>query len=217
MNTIYPALWQQARALVILKIIFDFGRPVQLRQLVAATGGNHETVAKYCNSLATMGLLTRVASHVGWSLTAQGFAFMRAPATSLSPGLSTGAVDNSNASTLAQIPHNSAESAPLINTTTISTDSVAVEVLSGKSAFFGENLDLFTDIGITLNSQTRFIADHIQPQVIRAEWQKLKDKGKPWPGLLIRILTSSPKPKTQEQRDAEARKRYASYNQTRKP
>jgi hypothetical protein len=156
-----------------------------------------------------MGLLTRVFSKTGWTLTAQGFAFMR-------PELST---NHPQGDCYPQVIHSSpqnpllkAESGVLITTTTNNKESVVVEVLSGKSAFYSENLRFFEEIGITSNPQTEFIADHVEPRVMRAEWKKLSDKGKPWPGLLIKILSSRPKRKT----DAELRRRYGQWDQDRK-
>jgi len=208
---IYADLWTQARALVILKIIFDLGRPAQLRELVAITQGDDETISKYCSFLATRGLLTRTTSHMGWNLTAQGFSFLRPSVeTQDVASLSTGPVDNSP-----EIPVNSPES--VLSTTTINShdEEELVIVETGKTGFFSGNLALFEEIGITLNPQTDFIARNIDPTVTRVEWQKLLDKGKPWPGLLIKILTHPPHPKSKAQTDADLRARYGQWDQDR--
>lgn len=188
--TLYPALWKQARALVILKIIFDLNRAVQLKELVSLTQGDDETINKYCNTLATMGLITRVRNHAGYALTAQGFNFIN-PVN----------------------PVNSTENQPLINTTTINnlSNHLKVEEVINKhdSGFYADNLAFYSEIGITLNSHTEFIANHIDPKTVKEEWHKLVLKNKPWPGLLIRILTNLPKPKSKEEREREERRRYA--------
>lgn len=195
--SLYPDLWRQPRALVILKIIYDLGRPAQLHELVSLTGGDDETVSKYCSRLAGMGLLTRVSGHAGWTLTANGMTF-------LSPNAASG-VETHHIPSLRGIPVNYPEST-LSTTTKYSHDSRGVVVESPKtvdysgndgagSGFYSENMQFFATIGITCNQQTDFIARKLSPKVIRAEWKKLEDKGKAWPGLLIKILTHLPEPK----------------------
>lgn len=319
MTNLHKQLWMEARGMVILKIIYELGYSVNIKDLCEITGGHHNTVTKYCAILATMGLITRVSYRTGWIPTAKGLAFMhRTPGMLTRAELSTGAADNlpgqnslgenqqctevnghnpagypmqnphiaaetpgtfaekprylaenpfnfaekprylaDNQVNIAEKPRylvdnqghfaeiagyllnnmlnlaenqlysaknqlnsaknqlNSADSDLLINTTTTTTsiDSSVVEVLSAESAFFSQNYAFFQEIGITLNRQTKFIATHIAPQVIQAEWKKLEEKGKPWPGLLIRILGSLPKSKTKEQRDRDARLRYAQWGQ----
>jgi predicted transcriptional regulator len=232
----YPDLWKQARALVILKIIFDTGRPLQVGELVAATQADKQTILKYCNTLATMGLVTRVRSHAGFALTAQGFAFLSPNHRANMPGMGERQAEYPaktaknplfaahNPPYLAKDPLNSAENPPnlanygrLINTTTTSDapEEVVVGINSAKSAFFGENLDFFEEIGITLNPQTEFLANHVEPDKFRREWEKLIDKGKPWPGLLIRILTHRPRPRNDSERseaDRRRRQRYAQWD-----
>jgi hypothetical protein len=204
---IYPQLWRQAKALVILKIIFDLGRPAQRKEIIAATHGDDETISYYLNTLSTMGLITRVHARSGFALTAQGFDFMQ-PKTE-KPSL------------IPDSPVLKDGNLPLINTTTTTKDSAVVEVLTPKTVFYAGNLRLFEEIGIDLTPQTEFIANHVDPETTRAEWRKLSDKGKPWPGLLIKILSSRPR-RTKEQQlaaeQAEARRRYAQWDSiNRKP
>jgi hypothetical protein len=226
---LYPQLWQNGRSLVVLKIILDLGRNLQLKELVTATRGDDEAITRCCNSLATMGLITRVSYHAGWILTAQGFTFMytvpveryaelRAGCLAPPQQLSTGYPQ------LPVKPDHSPVSDLLKTITTTHPDSKVVEVINDRrsnaksgriSDFYAENLQTFAEIGISLNPQTEFIAQHIDPATVRAVWQKLVDRGKPWPGLLIRILTSMPRPKSKAEHEAEVRHRYAAYDQER--
>lgn len=189
--------WRQPKALVILKIMTDFGRPVQRKELITITKGDDEKITAYLNILSTMGLVTRVLGRTGWTPTAQGLRFML-PKTK-KPSLKTveSVIENGKA--------------PLITstTTTHQKDSAVVEVLSSKNGFEADNLRFFEEIGITLNPKTEFIANHVDPQVVKAEWRKLERRGKPWIGLLIKILTSQPKPKSKQQLEREERRRYA--------
>lgn len=84
-----------------------------------------------------------------------------------------------------------------------------VEVINGaNSVFENGNWKIFDEIGILPNAQTNYIASHVDPAVTQAEWDKLCAKNKPWPGLLIKILSQprrAPKPKEEIER-AERRK-----------
>lgn len=209
MNNYYPKLWQNSRALVILKIIFDIGRPVQRREIIELTGGDDETITYYLNILATMGLVTRVYGRSGFALTAQGFKFMQPEKPSLiteKPLLKTARTVLKDGIL------------PLSTTTTTNNINQEVVVVSnsGNSVFENGNLEIFDEIGITLNDQTRYIASHVDPKTTRAEWEKLVEKGKAWPGLLIKILSSKPKQKSQEEREQEIRRKYAKWDQERR-
>jgi hypothetical protein len=235
LRDMYPALWHQARALVILKILFDFSRPVLRKELVNATHGDGETITYYLNSLATMGLVTRVYGRSGFALTAQGFEFMRPDRAEVPSVVVPLAADNcmDNSSSKTEKPFSRAEK-PFLKTartvlkdgilplststtTTKNIDSeVVVEVKGKNSVFESGNLAFFAEIGITENERTKFIAQHIEPERVREEWEKLQAKGKPWPGLLIKILGSLPKEKSRAEKEAEARRRYGAWDQERR-
>lgn len=215
--SLYLDLWKNARALVVLKVIFDARRPMLLREIVSTTQGDDEAVSKYCNLLASMGLLTRVSAHSGWCLTSLGFSFL-APGQTLPEGFS-------------QLPENPEKPENPVNSpesclsTTINNTQQLKELIveeSGKSGFFSVNRRFFESIGVTQNQTTDFIAEHIDPCTVYDEWEKLKAKNKAWPGLLIKILTQRPKPLTDADREAqikardqERRRRYSQYDQER--
>jgi hypothetical protein len=123
-----------------------------------------------------------------------------------------------------QSPVNSPESAlSTTTTTTKSNHKEKVVVEKGDTGFYDENRRFFWDIGITSNLHTDLIASQLAPDLIRLEWQKLLDKDKPWPGLLIKILSNLPPPAHPRdcdcpecqgrrlERDRRLRQRYAEW------
>lgn len=254
--------WKHARALAILKLIADLGRPAMLKELVAITSGDDETISRYCSLLASLGYLTRISCHAGWALTPQGLSFLTPnPGTFCvlpSAKLSTAPVDNSvdnpvdnsapspsalpvrplaedhtpqtsgdhpgealkNPPNPLEYPENS----PFLLTYTQTKREELSKKESPKTGFSAENFRFFEQIGVLLNRRTEFLARQVHPQVMRAEWKKLQDKNKAWPGLLIKTLASLPLPAHPRscacpaclahlaERDRQQRRRYAQWN-----
>jgi hypothetical protein len=212
---LYPDLWKHAKALIILQIVFVLGRPAQLKELVAITGGDDETVSRHCSYLATRGLLTRTKSHVGWSLTKQGFDFLRPAAAELS----TGPVDNSFENPDKPVKYPDSSLSITINNPIVEEGEEEKETGKtgfSKSGFSEQNWAFFDKIGVIHNHATEFVASRIHPETVRAEWQKLIDKDKAWPGLLVTILTHTKQchPKSCECEDCRKStyKRYAEWD-----
>ena len=246
--------WKHARALAILKLIADLGRPAMLKELVAITSGDDETISRYCSLLASLGYLTRISAHSGWALTPQGLSFLTPnPGASCvipSAKLSTAPVDNSAPSPSA-VParppaedHTSQtsgdypvealknplspleypENSPFLLTYTQTKREELSKKESQKIGFSDENFRFFEQIGVLVNRRTEFLARQVHPQVMRAEWKKLQDKNKAWPGLLIKTLASLPLPAHPRscacpaclarlaERDRQQRRRYAQWN-----
>jgi hypothetical protein len=72
-------LWRNGRALILLMLLEDLGRPAQLQEMVAITGGDDETIRKYCSLLRDLGLLARLHPHSGWSITPAGRIALHSP------------------------------------------------------------------------------------------------------------------------------------------
>jgi hypothetical protein len=341
---LYARLWKQPRLLVLLRLLFDLGRPAQLKELVALTSGDDEAVSKCCSALAVLGLLTRTSVHMGWCLTPQGLAFIipspspvetqdrlnLVPDASLytstgdrpvglipspfqgegqgegqfSPPPVDNPVDNSvdNLPVIASEaacpersegkqslpipvkspgkPVNSPQSPPDPHLSTASPqpgknplnpaqtvdqspqfpvksplnpvnqpvnpvkrpvnpvnkpDPCLSYLLTqskqgedskqetGKTGFLTENLKFFEEIGVVRNPKTTHLAQRIPPATVRLEWQKLLDKDKAWPGLLVKTLSSLPPPAHPRdcdcpaclakrlERDRRLRQRYAEW------
>jgi hypothetical protein len=190
-----------------------------------------------------MHLLTRQRTHSGWSLTSQGIYFISpqadpacSPAAAADQKLSTAypqAAGNSPAKTAqkspksAHRPRHSAQTGLSITTTESNQTEVVVKEIPKSAPIpddYHQNRAFFAEIGILPNPQTESLARNLSPALLRAEWQKLQDRDKPWPGLLINILANRPPPphphdcvcpaclERKAEFDRQQRQRYAKWN-----
>lgn len=220
MSRMYSRLWRAPRALVILKVIADLGRPARLVELVAVTGGDDETLSKYCSLLAKMGLLTRVSGHAGWALTRDGLAFIQ-------PGVPPAAPSPQpdQAAALAENPVNSPDSELSFSTNLThhrgsrAIKSPEIGDSSGNRGDWEQNWQLFEQIGVLHNQRSEQLAAQLPNRLVLQEWHKLQALGKPWPGLLIKILTEilrkHPASCCCEACARKLRQRYGAYDQER--
>lgn len=219
MSADYADLWKHGRAMVLLKIILDLDRPVLRRELISLTQGDDQAISRLCAYLVDQGLLSRMGKYAGWVVTDQG----RSLFATEKPSTATSRLVKKPPITAAAKPQKpSARTQKRADTTrkplrgtenTIHApdsylpnnpqQNISKEERINKPGF-NQNLAFFQKVGIERNHLSDRLAAKFPPQVIQAQWQALVDKGKPWPGLLIKILSKLPEPVS----EADQRRRY---------
>jgi hypothetical protein len=197
-------LYKHAKWLAILYIMLEIGYPMTATQISQILDVHHETIDSCLHGLSEKQYISRPRVQGGWMLTKQGFQFIHPNSAEKPQNQLTTIIITDEESELIRVNNNNNSAEFPQN----DDDSAEIPLNQDKNS---DIFLAFREVGIIKNALSEKIANipGLTGDIVRKEWHKLNDQGKPWQGLLLRILEEYKPPPTDDQKRA----RYREWDQ----